>query len=68
MPIAPSLVNWLNALPIDDFDINPEIFSESDSYPAPEKTKDYWECLYHFAIHGDFEIVRALLALDTRYQ
>jgi hypothetical protein len=67
MTVAPFLVNWLNSLPAERC-FSPALLGNTESYPVPETSKEYWDFIIHFAIYGDYEVVKYLLSLDTRYQ
>jgi hypothetical protein len=65
--VAPFLVKWLNSLPPERC-FNPAIWENTESYPTPETSKEYWNYIIHSAIFGDYNVVKYLISLDSRNQ
>jgi hypothetical protein len=60
-------VKWLNSLPPERC-FDPALLENTESYPTPETSIEYWNCVIHFAIFSDYNVVKYLLSLDSRYQ
>lgn len=66
--VSLKLIDWLNSIIKNDYDINANTFMDTNQYPEPEKSQEYWEILYRYALANDMDQVSNLICLDSQYR